>query len=243
MRTKVNYSGSYGGAFYTSRREMTLKSARRILSALHGFVPFNSVVDFGCGCGTWLSVAIEDFGVSRAFGFEGPWMTPEELDHKKIEFRAHDLERRVDFSDTVDLAISLEVAEHLSEARAPSFVGDLCAASPCVLFGAAIPGQGGVGHINEQWPSYWAKLFKECGYEPYDLIRPAVWGENDLPYWYQQNVIFYVRKDKAKDLDLNYAPFMLDVVHPRRWEEELKISIWRRLRQEVGSKVRMISSR
>ena len=60
-------------------------------------------------------------------------------------------------------SISLEVAEHLSPGRAESFISDLCQAAPVVLFGAAIPGQGGVGHLNEQWQSYWANLFEACG--------------------------------------------------------------------------------
>jgi hypothetical protein len=216
---------------------MTLTSARRILRLLREFVPYNSIADFGCGSGTWLSVAIDDFGASRALGFEGPWMTQKELDHDKIDFQAHDLEQHIELPQTVDLAISLEVAEHLSERRAPSFVADLCAASPCVLFGAAIPGQGGVGHVNEQWPSYWAELFKERDYQPFDLIRPSIWGESELPYWYRQNVIFYARRDKARELDLHYAPFMLDVIHPRRWEEELEIPIWRRMPQVLKSKL------
>ena len=69
-------------------------------------------------------------------------------------------------SRVVDLAVSLEVAEHPSEKRAPSFIDDLCTASSCVLFGAAIPGQEGVGHLNEKWPSYWTKLFEKRGYSP-----------------------------------------------------------------------------
>ena len=36
-------------------------------------------------------------------------------------------------SRVVDLAVSLEVAEHPSEKRAPSFIDDLCTASSCVL--------------------------------------------------------------------------------------------------------------
>ena len=105
---------------------MTLVNSRRILSLLGNFSPFDSVAGFRCGSGTWLSVAIDDFGVSRALDFEGPWMTQEELDHDKIEFQSHDLEQRIELPQTVNLAISLEVAENLSERRAPSFVADLC---------------------------------------------------------------------------------------------------------------------
>ena len=33
-----------------------------------------------------------------------------------------------------------------------------------VLFSAAIPGQGGQDHLNEQWPEYWQKKFEVNGY-------------------------------------------------------------------------------
>lgn len=124
---------------------MTLASARRILRLVQDVVPFTSIADFGCGSGTWLSVAIDEFGVSNAYGIEGPWMTKDALDNSAITFHPQNLEKPVVLRQSVDLAISLEVAEHLSPARAASFVEDLCAASPCVLFGAAIPGQGGGG--------------------------------------------------------------------------------------------------
>jgi len=39
----------------------------------------------------------------------------------------------------------------------------LVKAAPVVLFSAAIPLQGGTEHVNEQWQSYWAKLFAEHG--------------------------------------------------------------------------------
>jgi hypothetical protein len=45
-----------------------------------------------------------------------------------------------------DLAVCLEVAEHLPPERAESFIRELCDLAPVVLFSAAIPGQGGTGH-------------------------------------------------------------------------------------------------
>ena len=108
----MGYTEAYDGQFYAARRERTLPSARRILGIVREYAPFRSVADFGCGTGTWLSVALEEFGAKRAVGFEGEWMRPELLDDSRIEFHPHDLEQSAD-PGPVDLAISLEVAEGL----------------------------------------------------------------------------------------------------------------------------------
>jgi hypothetical protein len=60
-----------------------------------------------------------------------------------------------------------------------------------VLFSAAIPGQGGTDHINEQWQDYWRDLFLSENFHPVNIIRPAVWGLPEVDLWYQQNSILY----------------------------------------------------
>jgi hypothetical protein len=67
-----------------------------------------------------------------------------------IEFVTHNLEATLPLRERFDLAMSLEVAEHLTPGRAESFIQELCGVSDCVLFGAAIPGQGGTNHIHER---------------------------------------------------------------------------------------------
>ena len=233
----MSYAGEYDGQFYAARRERTLPSARRILGIVRDHVPFRSVADFGCGTGTWLSVALQDFGAEKAVGFEGEWMRLEWLDDPRIEFHPHDLEQPAE-PGPVDLAISLEVAEHVSAQRAQSFVADLCRAAPVVLFGAAIPGQGGVGHVNEQWQSYWSALFAAQGYTCFDAIRPAIWNDKGLPYWYRQNTFLY---SKAP-LDAP-RPSVLDVVHPDKWDEERGVSISARLRHAARWKLRKLLGR
>jgi len=86
-----------------------------------------------------------------------------------------------------DLCISLEVAENLPEDNAESFVDLLCQAPDTILFGAAIKYQGGAGHINEQWQTYWIKLFQSKGYECIDCVRGAVWSDVSVEWWYKQN--------------------------------------------------------
>ena len=206
----------YPPDFYQYRRAHTAHAARRILGVLPPALPRASVADIGCGTGTWLAAALE-LGATSAFGIEGEWVTSAMLDHPAIAFAPQDLEQRV-AGPRVDLAISLEVGEHLSPARAESFVADLVALAPATLFSAAIPGQGGVGHINEQWQSWWATHFARHAYRAYDVIRPLIWTDEAIPAWYRQNVVLYLDAATAETLSLTPTePALLDRVHPAFW--------------------------
>jgi SAM-dependent methyltransferase len=206
----------YPAGFYDNRRAHTAHAARRVLAALPEALPRVAVADIGCGTGTWLAAALEA-GAGSAFGIEGDWVAPEMLDDPAIAFAPRDLEQRFT-GPRVDLVLSLEVAEHLTPGRAESFVADLVAVAPAVLFSAAIPGQGGVGHLNEQWPSWWAGHFAAHGYLAYDVIRPAIWTDEAIPAWYRQNVVLYLDAPSAASLGLRptEAP-LLDRVHPAFW--------------------------
>jgi hypothetical protein len=143
----------------------------------------------------------------------------------------HEEFRRVNFAEPLrvterfDLALSIEVAEHLPPSMATHFVASLCQLSDAVVFGAAIPGQSGTWHINERWPSYWAALFDAEGYDVFDVIRPLAWYDHRVEWWYAQNTMLFVRRGRD-DLAQNAraaamrqdvaAP--LDRVHPRCFE-------------------------
>ena len=206
----------YPSDFYADRRAHTLHAARAILSALPAGLARRRLADIGCGTGTFLAAALEE-GTQEAFGTEGDWVTPDMLDDPRIVFSARDLEQGFS-GPAVDLVLSLEVAEHLSPERAASFVSDLVAMAPAVLFSAAIPGQGGVGHLNEQWQGYWAGLFAGHGYRAFDVVRPVIWADEAVPAWYRQNAILYLQGDLGERLGLaSTAPELLDRVHPAFW--------------------------
>jgi SAM-dependent methyltransferase len=206
----------YDQSFYSDRRTRTLQAARTILGALPASIARRSVADIGCGTGTWLAAALET-GSSEAIGIEGDWVSPEMLDDPRIAFHPRDLEQVLP-PLKVDLALSLEVAEHLSPARAGSFVAELAAMAPAVLFSAAIPGQGGVGHRNEQWQSYWAEKFERSGMAAFDVIRPAIWTDSSIPAWYRQNTILYLDAELAAASGLIPTRIgLLDRVHPEFW--------------------------
>src|SRR5690606_29502698 len=82
-----------------------------------------------------------------------------------------------------------------------------------------IPGQGGVGHRNERWQSYWAALFAEHGYTAHDIIRPAIWSDDAIPAWYRQNAVLYLDEPTRTRINLQPTdPGLLDTVHPSFWE-------------------------
>lgn len=82
---------------------------------------------------------------------------------KVLSFDCSDEAKRPNFG-RVDLAFSIEVAEHLPTDLEEAFVSYIVSQSELVVFSAAHPGQGGQGHINEQPPSHWRKIFRKFGY-------------------------------------------------------------------------------
>ena len=219
----------YTADFYSKFNERSYRAADILLGEVHAIHPFVSMVDFGCGSGTWLRAAA---GVVRAhrcvpelLGVDGAHVGAIAYRGDGVEYRLQDLEEPVRLPRRYDLAISLEVAEHLSPVRGPTFVDDLCAASDVVVFGASIPGQGGleggVHHVNERWQDYWVGEFARCGYACIDVFREKYWSDasfNACPY-YVANAFLYVREGhelawRCRDRTVTQA-WQLRVVHPR----------------------------
>lgn len=202
----------YGPDFYSTRYRETYYSATRIISIVANLFPhISSAIDFGCGVGTFLD-AFKQFNVYDVLGMEGSWLDKKDLLLAESCFKYVDLELEYCESRRYDLAICLEVAEHLSESGGRNLIRSLCGASNLVLFSAAIPSQGGIGHVNEAWQSHWASMFDEYGYKPYDLVRPHIWSDSNIPFWYKQNIIVYTSLDTI-DFPVATSPF-LDLVHP-----------------------------
>ena len=69
-------------------------------------------------------------------------------------FVASDLSEPITIDRGYDLALCIEVAEHLPLSSEPTLIEELTSAAQAVMFSAAIPGQEGVNHVNEQWLDY-----------------------------------------------------------------------------------------
>jgi hypothetical protein len=151
-----------------------------------------SVVDVGCGIGAWLSV-FSTLGVDDVLGVDGEYVRRSDLRIPEGAFRPEDLRNRLDLGRTFDLAVCLEVAEHLPIESGPTLVRSLVSAAPIVMFSAAIPNQGGLHHINEQWPDYWAAEFAKHGYAIHDVLRGRIWENPSVDIFYRQNILLFAR--------------------------------------------------
>lgn len=194
-------SMTYDDIFYFENRAGSVMSARAILSTLLPHLECRSMVDFGCGTGTWLWVA-HSFGVESIRGLDGDYVPPRQLMIPQDCFCAVDLEEPVVLEKKYDLAISMEVAEHLHKESADTFVESLCNAADTILFSAAHPGQGGDGHINEQPMTYWTSKFGKHGFLPVE-IRQLFEGNEDIESWYRENIVLYVREAKVRGVEKN----------------------------------------
>ncbi len=217
----------YKQGFYEERHRKTVYSAETILDIVQEAIPLvASAVDVGCGVGTWLSV-LQARGAEVVQGFDGPWVERSLLEIPEDAFQSADLEKPIRAGQRYDLCISLEVAEHVSPENAGQFVDSLTGLSDFILFSAAIPRQGGTHHVNEQWPEYWSELFAQRDYVLRDIIRRRVWDNTEIPFWYRQNMMLFVRNSRVKDLLIDpvvaqAAAMPLSLVHPEMYQEKVQ---------------------
>lgn len=194
-------------------------SAKKIIPYILELFPnISSVVDFGCGTGTWLKACIDN-GIENVCGLDGAWVDKSQMLIPEEKFVEIDLTSDILNDDyKYDLAISLEVAEHLDEKYADQFIENLCKTSNLIMFSAAIPNQGGTGHVNEQWQSYWVAKFKKRGFLPFDLIRGKFEDDKNVMPCYKQNILIYVKSDSIEQYPIlkkyKDIPFITDIVLP-----------------------------
>lgn len=155
-----------------------------------------SVLDVGCGTGTWLK-AFEEMGISDYLGVDGDHVARPTLKIPESKFQSRNLQISFSLERKFDLALCLEVAEHLEKDYADTLVDTITRHGDVILFSAAIPGQGGQNHLNEQWPQYWIEKFSKHGYFFHDVIRPLIWNNKKVDYWYKQNM-FLITKECSK---------------------------------------------
>jgi hypothetical protein len=228
MMERPLQSAFYTKEFYSEQMTGSLNSARIVLSRLKKITEFNTTIDIGAGVGAWTRAAL-DIGVEDAIAIDGSYVDKEQILVDGNIFFEADLEK-VNFIETIssryrrDLVISMEVAEHLHPDRALGFISELCVLSDLVLFSAAVPGQGGINHINEQWPDYWADLFKQNGFLCFDILREKIWNDDLIDWWYAQNVLVFARVGSPpfERLAVSNSPSIpLPLIHPRMHDHVL----------------------
>jgi len=197
----------YTARYYHQISEGSIRSAKIVMAAL----PFKSksVVDIGCGGGEWNNGHPDYTGVDYRVKREDLLIPVERFIECDLNREFPQLDR------TFDLCLCLEVAEHLKPSRAEGLVQMLCNLSDRVLFSAAIPHQGGTGHVNEAWQSWWAELFKQNGFGATNR-QPDIRDCEDVELWYRQNIVLYERGARGKVEDFVLPAYYLQIVEALR---------------------------
>lgn len=206
----------YPSKFYSLRDRQTRYTCSAVYPILFKHLrasDITSVVDIGCGTATWLS-AIREFNPSCSLhGFEGPWLprkNQEQILEAGIKLTISNFSDSSLYPSIVsaDLCICLEVLEHIPIDLHPAFIERFLSGSSNILFSCAPPYQGGSGHVGERSLSNLLPIFRDLGYSVCDLFRDKIWTDNQIPFWYRQNLVLFSR------VIPDYLPLPLDIIHP-----------------------------
>jgi hypothetical protein len=148
-----------------------------------------TMADIGCGAGHLVAMA-QGMGV-RSYGVDMfyPEQPFEGFIHADL---AQPMSWRPPFH--ADLTLCLEVAEHLPQSAAETLCDTLRSVTgSSLLFSAAVPGQGGSGHLNEQPHSYWTEKLEQRGFvqerAATQELRRCWLRSAPSAWWYGRNVI------------------------------------------------------
>jgi len=184
-------------------------------SLINMFHP-KSVVDVGCGVGTFLKVFLDN-GIEDILGIDGTWVNKSNLFFPPVFFVEKDLEKNFEIQRKFDIVLCLEVAEHLSATVSDNFVCNLTSLGDIIIFSAAIINQGGQNHVNEQSFSYWIEKFNKRGFVFHDIFRKKFWNNTKINWWYKQNMFLVAHNsiDVLKyEIELHKSEAILEYVHP-----------------------------
>lgn len=197
----------YSNTFFDYIDQGARRSAQGLIALLSPWLAPSTVLDLGCGRGVWLD-EWSNAGAADVLGVDGDYLDRSQLVIPNERFLAADLKSVIDTGRRFDLAQSLEVGEHLPTAASHALVDSLTSAADRVLFSAAVVGQGGEFHVNEQPLAYWQELFAARGYRAYDCLRPHLRNSKTIEPWYRYNTVLYVNDAGCRGLPdpvLKYA--------------------------------------
>lgn len=237
----------YDSLFYRYQREGSLRSARVVLPVIVHSCKAKSLLDIGCGAGAWLSVAAS-LGLNDIAGVDGDYVDRSMLLVDEKHFTPGDITKPFDLGRTFDIVQCLEVAEHVPNINSATLVSNIVRHGHLILFSAAVPGQGGEDHINEQPYEYWRDLFAAEGYRLFDFVRSHIIDNEEVEPWYRYNLMLFAHDsiveslpveiirtrvaDTAKIPDVSPLAYRIQKSLLRRLPNSLvsKIAVWKHQR-------------
>ena len=189
----------YDGGFFDYISIGSRRSAAIVAPLVLKHYQASSLADIGCGRGAWLA-EWQRAGVADSIGVDGDYIDRDGLLISPGRFATHDLTKPFEIGRRFDLVVSLEVGEHIDPGDTETFVDNLCRHADAILFSAAVPGQGGVLHVNEQDYAFWRQRFSARGYRLFDFVRPNLTSHLQVEPWYRYNSLFFARADAVERL-------------------------------------------
>jgi SAM-dependent methyltransferase len=183
---------AYDNDFFAYIEEGARRSAQAIVPLMRNLLGVRSVLDVGCGRGVWLR-EWREAGTADAVGVDGNYVDRSRLAIPADQFVERDLSQPFSLERRFDLVQSLEVGEHIAEQRADTFVANLVTHGDVILFSAAVPGQGGEFHVNEQPYGYWRDKFAMHDFRTFDWLRPRICDLTAIEPWYRYNTLLFAR--------------------------------------------------
>ncbi len=220
----INYKAMVTGGFPNN-----MSSAKVIVPLICKAINPKSVIDLGCGIGVWLS-EFKKNGAQIVKGVDGEWVLEQKLLIDKKDIEIYDFEDKSKSAKLVegkryDLAICLEMAEHVSSNRAEYIVETLCRVSDVIYFSGATPYSGGMHHVNEQWQSYWINKFEKRNFIVVDYVRPKIWNNKNVCYCYAEESFVFINRERIDDFPLLKNEMREDViynlVHPIHFKDQI----------------------
>lgn len=235
MRQGFQYSRN----FYSSVDERAGATAAEVFQVLGAYLRIESILDVGCGSGAWLEAGFKS-GVKRATGVDlsssievvenNPNLKSRIADHSlKLIVRDFVEDSTTGFIES-DLAMSLEVVEHLPEHVGRNLIGRLTESADFIVFSGAQPGQGGTYHINEQPLTYWVEEFRKHGFDAYDPFRSVLQSQRQLPRFYALNTLLFINQNaiESNQLIINLQKLLAcRVQDPRQLDKRTRTEIIR----------------
>jgi SAM-dependent methyltransferase len=188
---------NYNDNFHNVHFQNSIESAREFVPLFLSYFKPKTVLDIGCGIGTWLKI-FEQYQCD-IFGIDGDYVNQKDLVIDKSKFKPLDLNLKYNLEKKFDLVISLEVAEHILPENAGLFIESMCHHGDVILFSAAIPGQEGTLHYNEQYNDYWIELFAQNGFKCIDFLRYKIWNNESISWWYRQNILVFIKESEINN--------------------------------------------
>ncbi len=188
--------------------DQTLSSTRIIVKVINKYLPkINSVIDLGCGMAAFAK-AFQENGSNEITIIDHPKLDVSKCVVKdNYTFTPCDLDIAIPVVQKVDLLICTEVLEHIGYNRSLKVLDYIVSCSDIILFSAAIPRQGGLGHINEQRHNFWISEFRKRGFQNFDLFKLDLINNTEVLYWLRQN-LFIFHRNQPVDSILNTMPIL-----------------------------------